>query len=152
MEKPHQTSTASAAEPAHTQRPDRPVLVYDGDCGFCSASARFIERHIPAPGAIVALQLVDLDALGTTRERAEREVLWVDRTGRVRGGAQAIAGLLRAAGGVWAAPGLLLQIPPMRWVAAGVYRWVSANRHRLPGGTPTCALPANSGGPGRPRG
>jgi predicted DCC family thiol-disulfide oxidoreductase YuxK len=120
----------------------RPVLLYDGDCGFCTTSARFIERHIPADVELTAYQFADLDALGTTAGRADREVLWAD-DGRINGGAQAIARLLISAGGLWRPLGLLIRVPPFRWLAAGVYHLVSANRHRLPGGTPACRLPAS---------
>src|SRR5690606_40728861 len=58
---------------------ERPVLVYDGDCGFCTSSARFIERHVPVRAAFVPYQHADLDALGVTAERARHEVLWIDR-------------------------------------------------------------------------
>lgn len=118
----------------------RPVLLYDGDCGFCTASVRFIERRIPTKAEIVAYQFADLAALGTTAERAGREVLWVDRDG-VSGGAQAVAGLLVDAGGAWRVFGLLLRLPLVRGLAAGVYHLIGANRYRLPGGTPACALP-----------
>ncbi|MDP9867109.1 MULTISPECIES: thiol-disulfide oxidoreductase DCC family protein [Streptosporangium] len=120
---------------------EQPVLLYDGDCGFCTASVRFAERRIGLRARATPWQRADLAALGTTRERADREVLWVER-GRVYGGAQAVARLLIAAGPPWSLPGLLLRMPPLRWAAQGVYRLVSANRHRLPGGTPACALPA----------
>lgn len=120
----------------------QPVLVYDGDCGFCTASARFAERRIGVRARFTPWQLTDLAALGATRERADREVLWIDH-GRVYGGAQAVARLLIAAGPPWSLPGLLLRMPPFRWVAHWVYRLVSANRHRLPGGTPACSLPAD---------
>jgi predicted DCC family thiol-disulfide oxidoreductase YuxK len=118
----------------------RPILLYDGDCGFCTTSARFIERHIPADAEILAYQFADLGALGTTATRASHEVLWVEGD-RVRGGAQAIAGLLIAAGGLWRPLGLLISVPPFRWLAAGVYHLVTVNRFRLPGGTPACAMP-----------
>jgi predicted DCC family thiol-disulfide oxidoreductase YuxK len=94
---------------------DRPVLVYDGDCGFCTSSVRFAERHIPASAEIIALQFADLDALGTTRERASREVLWVDRRGRVYGGAPAVAALLMDAGGGWRLLGAAMSVVPVRW-------------------------------------
>jgi predicted DCC family thiol-disulfide oxidoreductase YuxK len=61
----------------------------------------------------------------------------------VHGGAQAVAKLLLSAGKGWAVLGAVLTLPPMRWVANGVYRLVSNNRARLPGGTPACALPAD---------
>jgi predicted DCC family thiol-disulfide oxidoreductase YuxK len=119
---------------------DRPVLVYDGECGFCTSSARFVERHIPTGADIVPSQATDLDALGTTRQRAAREVLWVDRQGRVCGGARAAAGLLRDAGGRWALIGWLLGLPPFSWAVMVAYRIVAANRHRLPGGTHACGV------------
>lgn len=130
-------------------RRDRPVLVYDGDCGFCTSSVRFIERRIPTSAEVVAYQFADLDALGATAEQASREVLWVDRDGLVRGGAPAVAALLVDAGGVWRPLGAIMRIPPVSWLARGVYRLVADNRDRMPGGTPACALPADQrpGGP-----
>ncbi|GAA2901369.1 hypothetical protein GCM10010517_67180 [Streptosporangium fragile] len=115
------------------------MLLFDGDCGFCTTSVRFAERWIGVRARVSPWQVEDLAALGTTRERAEREVLWVEG-GRVRGGAQAVAALLSAAGLPWSVPGLVLRIPPFRWAAEGLYRLIAANRHRLPGGTPACAL------------
>ena len=120
---------------------DRPTLLYDGDCGFCTTSVRFIERHVPTKAKLAPYQLTDLAALGTTESRASGEVLWAEN-GRIRGGAQAVASLLIDAGGPWRPLGLLLRVPPIRWLAAGVYHLVTVNRHRLPGGTPACALPA----------
>jgi predicted DCC family thiol-disulfide oxidoreductase YuxK len=134
----------------------RPLFVYDGDCGFCTSSVRFIERHIPLRAEVTPFQNADLDALGTTRARATREVLWIDRDeprgraeppgARVYGGAAAVAHLLVAAGGPWALLGRLIMYPPMSWAAAAVYRLVSANRYRLPGGTPACAIGAAAPG------
>ncbi|MFB4319422.1 thiol-disulfide oxidoreductase DCC family protein [Actinomadura sp. 21ATH] len=122
---------------------ERPVLLYDGDCGFCTASVRFIERRIPTSAELVPYQTADLAALATTPERASREVVWVSRGRRALGGAQAAAALLIDAGGVWRPLGLVLRVPPFRWIAHGVYRLVSNNRGRLPGATPACSLPAD---------
>jgi predicted DCC family thiol-disulfide oxidoreductase YuxK len=128
----------------------RPTLVYDGDCGICTKAARLIaprtepgrRLRVRTDAEVVAFQFADLEALGTTAERAEHELLWV-ADGRVYGGAQAVAKLLIDAGRGWAVPGLLLRLPPFRWIAHGVYRLIADNRHRLPGGTPACALPAS---------
>src|SRR4051794_27738852 len=109
----------------------RPFLLYDGDCGFCTSSARFIERHIPTGAELSAYQDADLDALGTTAERTSGAVLWVEGD-HLRGGAQAIARLLIDAGGAWRALGTLIRVPPPRWLAAGVDHLVTVNRHRLP--------------------
>ncbi|MEU8381852.1 DUF393 domain-containing protein [Streptosporangium sp. NPDC048865] len=126
-----------------------PVLVFDGDCGFCTTSVRFAERRVGVRARVVPWQRADLGALGVTRERARYELLWVE-DGRVSGGAQAVARLLIAAGLPWSPLGFVLRVPPFRWVAWGAYRLVAANRHRLPGGTPACALPPGSGSAGSP--
>ncbi|MGW2395482.1 thiol-disulfide oxidoreductase DCC family protein [Kitasatospora sp. NPDC001664] len=135
-----------------------PVLVYDGDCGFCTSSEQFAERYLRASLSSanwegVPFQFADLEALDAraggrglvSRERAEREILWVTPAGDVYGGAQAAARLLMRSGGAWAYLGAALTLAPVRPLAAALYRWVADHRHSLPGGTPACALPRRSG-------
>lgn len=119
------------------------TLVYDGDCGFCTRSVRALEQLRLAQPRIVAYQHADLPALGLTPQQCEHEVQWVSADGRADGGAQAVARLLLASGLPWSAAGAVLRVPPLRWLAALAYRLVADNRHRLPGGTPACALPAS---------
>ncbi|MFE0652538.1 thiol-disulfide oxidoreductase DCC family protein [Streptomyces sp. NPDC059534] len=119
----------------------RPVLVYDGDCGFCTTSAKFAERRVRPRCDFIPWQYADLEALGVTRERAEYEVLWVTPAGAVEGGARAVAKALMSAGGAWALLGAVLLLPGVRWAARCAYRLVAAHRHRLPGGTPACTTP-----------
>lgn len=123
-----------------------PVLVYDGDCAFCTSSVLWAEKYLRqtlASGGWTAqpYQFTELSEFGVTRERAEHEVLWVTPTGAVYGGAQAVARLLMRSGGAWAYLGALLALAPVRPLGAAAYRLVAKNRHRLPGGTPACALP-----------
>ncbi|MFG2678170.1 thiol-disulfide oxidoreductase DCC family protein [Streptomyces sp. NPDC048392] len=120
----------------------RPVLVYDGDCRFCTTSVTLLERLLRPDCSITPWQFADLASLGATQRQAEYEALWITPDGAVYGGAQAVARLLLRAGKGWAVFGALLTLPPFRWVAHGVYRIVANNRDRLPGGTATCALPA----------
>ena len=120
----------------------QPVLIYDGDCGFCTACVLFAQKWIRPRCRITASQSAPLDALGVTPERAEYEALWITPDGAVRGGAQAVAALLSSAGGAWLVSGALLRMPPMRWIAHGAYRLIAYNRHRLPGGTASCAFTA----------
>ncbi|MFI1004136.1 thiol-disulfide oxidoreductase DCC family protein [Streptomyces galbus] len=119
----------------------RPVLVFDGDCGFCTTSVELVQRLVRPRCEVVPWQHADLASLGVTAERARYEALWITPTGRVYGGAQAVAKILLSARGAWPALGALLTLPPVRWAAHGVYRLVAANRGRLPGGTPACAVP-----------
>lgn len=121
--------------------PNEPVLVYDGDCAFCTTSVRFAERRLRPRCRTTPWQFADLDSLGVTRQRAEHEALWVTPAGAVHGGAQAVARLMMSAGREWAVLGALLTLPPLRWLGHGAYRLIANNRSRLPGGTPACALP-----------
>jgi predicted DCC family thiol-disulfide oxidoreductase YuxK len=119
----------------------RPVLVFDGDCGFCTKSVQAIERWLDPDVEITAWQYADLHELGVTEERARREVLLVTPTGDVYGGAEAFAKLLAHRRGVWSVPGAVMQIPPVNLLAAQAYHLIAENRYKLPGGTPACALP-----------
>ncbi|GAA4834529.1 thiol-disulfide oxidoreductase DCC family protein [Saccharopolyspora rosea] len=119
---------------------DLPVLIYDGDCGFCTRSARWAER-LPVRMRVLAWQEADLAAYRTTEDRARHEVLWVAPSGRVFGGAAAVAELLKRCRLPWRPLGWLLSAPVVRTAADLVYRWVAANRSRIPGATPACQLP-----------
>ena len=119
---------------------ERPVLVFDGDCGFCTTCVGVLERIGP-DAEIVAWQLTDLAALGITEEQGAEAVQWVEPDGAVRSGHEAIAAALGSAGRFWRLAGRLLLLPGISWLTARAYRLVADNRYRLPGGTPACARP-----------
>lgn len=129
----------------------RPVLVYDGDCAFCTRSVRFIERRIRRRPTIVAWQGLDLAPLGLTVEMCETAVQWVDVDGSVESGHRAVARTLIHGGRGWWLLGRVILLPGVNLLAGVVYRWVARNRHRMPGGTAECVLPpAERGADGRP--
>ncbi|HEU0019510.1 MAG TPA: DUF393 domain-containing protein [Thermoleophilaceae bacterium] len=117
---------------------NRPVLVYDGDCAFCTSCVDLLQRLRP-DADIVAWQLTDLAKLGLTEQQAADALQWVDTDGAVRSGHEAVAAVLIAAGSIWKLLGRATLLPGVSWIAAHVYRLVADNRHRLPGGTPACA-------------
>lgn len=118
----------------------RPLLLFDGDCGFCTSASAVAERLARGRVDVVPWQSADLDAVGLTPQECDAALQWVDERGP-RAGAQAVAALLVARGGPLALPGRVLQLPGVRRVAAAVYEAVSRNRQRLPGGTPACRRP-----------
>jgi predicted DCC family thiol-disulfide oxidoreductase YuxK len=120
-------------------RRERPVLLYDGDCAFCTRCARALERIGP-DAEIVAWQFADLAELGITEEQATDSVQWARIDGTVRSGHEAIAAVLSTAGPIWRIIGRIVLLPGISWMAAKVYRLVARNRYRLPGGTPACAV------------
>ena len=134
-----------SAETADDRTPDPPVpsgiLVYDGDCGFCTATARWAERRLSDDYQVIASQQADLDALGLTEEDVARSAWWVDVCGTCSDEHRSIAAALRAMSAPWPAVGRLLTLGPISPLARGVYRLVANNRRRIrwPGSSPTCS-------------
>jgi predicted DCC family thiol-disulfide oxidoreductase YuxK len=130
-----------------------PLVVFDGDCAFCTTSISWLARTFPGSFDTVPYQRADLASLELTAARCDAELQWLTDPTRPgdpavhRSGAQAVAALLRAGGrrrrgaiGTLArASGTLAAHPPVSWLAAAIYVAVAANRTRLPGGTPACA-------------
>ncbi|MFC0507861.1 thiol-disulfide oxidoreductase DCC family protein [Micromonospora costi] len=121
---------------------ERSTFVYDGDCAFCTRCAEFIERHIPTGARVLPWQFADLAALGLTEAECEEAVQWVGVDGVRAAGPDAIARLLGDSGPLWRVAGAGLRFPLVRAAAWPAYRWVARNRHRMPGGTAACAVPA----------
>ena len=123
------------------------TFLYDGDCSFCTACARFIVRWIPTPAAVLPWQRVDLTATdltatGLTAAACEQAVQWVRPERSPLAGPDAIVALLRSSGAPWwRLAGWVLGLAPVRAAAGPIYLLVARNRHRLPGGTAACALP-----------
>ena len=121
--------------------PNTPTLIFDGDCSFCTSSAHWIGHRLPPTVHVDPWQRLDLAALGLTERDVTTAAYWVDEHGRPYRGHRSIAKALVAAGGAWRVVGVVLQIPPISWIAAVAYLVIAKNRHRLPGGTPACKLP-----------
>lgn len=119
-----------------------PVLLFDGDCAFCSSCARWITAHVPTPVALEPWQWTDLGPLGATIDEVDVAVVLVDVNLHRTHGPEAFAGLLRSStAGGWRFVGRVLGLRPTLVVAWPIYRWIARNRHRMPGGTAQCSLP-----------
>ena len=121
--------------------PSAPMLIYDGDCSFCTSSANWVAARWRGRAKAIAWQTLaadELAALAFTPDDVRSAAWWIDDTGRRSRGHLAIAHALSAGTGWPAAVGRVLLVPPFRWIAAGVYPLIARWRHRLPGGTPAC--------------
>jgi predicted DCC family thiol-disulfide oxidoreductase YuxK len=118
---------------------EQPVLVFDGDCAFCTNCASFLKRIGP-DAEIVPWQFADLADLGITAEQATEAVQWVEPGGTVRSGHEAIGAVLGRTGLPWWVLGRAILLPGVSWLAGKVYGLVARNRYRLPGGTPACRV------------
>ncbi|RIK79939.1 MAG: DUF393 domain-containing protein [Planctomycetota bacterium] len=135
-------STADAALPSPDDRPGADVVIFDGNCGICSAQVRkllwwdcqqrlaYLSLHDPE----VQRRFPDL-----SHDRLMQEMAIVDRGGRRHWGPEAIRYLTRRLRRLWwAAP--LAHFPGSMLLWRPLYRWVARNRYRLSGGV--CATGA----------
>jgi len=128
------------AEPPLTL-PQLPVLVFDGDCAFCTTWVNRLREWLPRPPEAVPWQWTDLDAMGLTHEDVA-DFAWFLTSRHSYAGALAFAAILRGQPRIGLRfAGNLLATPPFSIVAALGYNVVGKYRHILPGGTPACALP-----------
>jgi predicted DCC family thiol-disulfide oxidoreductase YuxK len=119
---------------------EHPVLLYDGDCAFCSSSVRVLRARVDPPVDFFPWQQVRLADYRVTEDQVRREVRWIGTDGSAAGGAPAVSAVLRSRGGGWRLVGGLMRVPVVRQLAAVAYRIIAINRHRLPGGTAACAV------------
>ena len=98
------------------------TLVYDGDCGICTASAQWARRHVPGVD-VVSHRQHGVDAID--------KVWFIDDLGRHEGADAVARLLLRCPARWWRAVGHVLGAPVCRTVARGVYAVVARNRTRL---------------------
>jgi predicted DCC family thiol-disulfide oxidoreductase YuxK len=112
----------------------KPVVVYDGDCGICEASARWIIAHIPSVD-VVSHHQYGLAHIGS--------VWFVSDAGRLEG-AMAVSAILKSANsGTYRAIGVVIGLPGVRSIAAVVYSLVARNRRHISRllGMNACGLP-----------
>lgn len=119
------------------------LLVYDGDCGFCTTSAKWAEAGLPDTADVQPWQALDLDELGITERDAVTAAWWFDADGRKHRGSHAAAEVLVASTARWRRlAGHLLRIPPFSWLGVPIYALVARYRYKLPGSTDACRVPA----------
>ena len=115
------------------------VLIYDGECAMCRASALWLMRLALSRGA---LEIVPCRSEPhrtrfpqVSDEACTTAMQLVLPDGRVLAGADAAPELLRRIRGLgWLAAGFAL--PGIRPLARRFYRWVARNRMRLSCGAP----------------
>ena len=125
------------------------VLIFDGDCGFCTTCAQRIDKWFGGSLKVEPYQFSDLAALGLSSEQTAAAVQWIATPGaEARSGAAAIAALLvegghtrgGAVGRLAVFIGWAMQTPPLIGLSRVSYELVARNRHRLPGATPACQM------------
>ncbi len=66
-----------------------------------------------------------------SQQTLSRQAVWIDAAGKQHLGHRAVAKSLIHIGGWWGICGRVMLVPPISWLARGVYRLVAHQRHRL---------------------
>lgn len=115
------------------------LLVFDGECGFCTRSrdllVRLDRRRRLETAAFQEPGVTERTGIG--RAEFAESVWWFGADGSRLRGAAAVNAALGAALG-FGLPLAVYRVPGIRQAQEAAYRWVAANRYRFPGTTPWC--------------
>jgi predicted DCC family thiol-disulfide oxidoreductase YuxK len=119
--------------------PSTGTLFFDGACGMCTRfrdsllkfnrTGNLRTEPLQSLGVVQRLGIAPADLLETSR--------WLDESGAVYSGAEAINAAVSAAIGS-RIPLFAYRIPGIRLIEDKIYRWISTHRYRFPGTTPYC--------------
>jgi predicted DCC family thiol-disulfide oxidoreductase YuxK len=109
--------------------PQTATLVFDGECVFCNACVRWMNKHIRNTPRVVAWQETDVQALGLTEAQCSEAVQWVSADGKThRSGHLAVAQLACDSGEWWRFVGYLIPLPVISQLGAMVYKKIANSR------------------------
>ena len=113
--------------------PDHPVILYDGNCGYCDRWVQWVLARDPAGhfrfAALDSPEATRLLGDAGPKARATDTIVLVHPGGRVYTESGAALRIPKALGLPWRLLGLGLLVPAV--LRDGVYRRVAARRHRL---------------------
>jgi predicted DCC family thiol-disulfide oxidoreductase YuxK len=148
-----QGATASELELSH-QTGGRPLMLYDGLCGFCNTSVRWVARRDRADRFRFAPQQSPLAAAILSRHGIDREAMLKNNSvylvldagshrERLLTQSDVAVNILLALGGRWRVLGYLMRALPS-FARNAAYRLIAGNRYRLSGRLEVCPLPSEA--------
>jgi len=120
---------------------ETPILFYDGDCGLCARSVRWIlNRDRRGVVRFAPLQGETYRGVAIAGKPTDLSTMTLLENGRLLTRSDAWVRVLRLMGGVWAAVGGVAGLMPRAFRDAA-YGAVSRRRRRLFGGADACSVP-----------
>jgi predicted DCC family thiol-disulfide oxidoreductase YuxK len=105
-----------------------PVMIFDGDCGFCRKWIHRFEKLTQSQVDYIAYQDLSGRFPDISRADFERAVHWVDSQGRVASGAEAVFRALAMNSRYRWIFWVYWRLPGVRWICDAGYKWVVKNR------------------------
>jgi predicted DCC family thiol-disulfide oxidoreductase YuxK len=131
------TSATNSEIAAHRS----PMLIYDGSCGFCSRSVRFMLRHERRHDLLFVTRDSELGKRlrRTYRSESVRSMLWIE-DGQVFAESGAVIKAAGYLGGWWSRLAVLGSFCPS-FILNGVYKFIAKNRRRFSSNAAVCLAP-----------
>lgn len=119
-----------------------PMLVYDGSCGFCSRSVRFILRHERRHDLLFVTRDSELGKQLRRTHGLEsiQSMLWIEG-GRAFAESGAVMKAAGYIGGWWSQLAVLASLFPPK-VLNSIYKIIAKHRRRLSTNVGVCQLPS----------
>ena len=106
--------------------PKEGVLIWDGDCGFCAVTVRWLKRLVGRTFSDKPYQVIEDQLPAEVSRWSNRQAHWVDATGKITGGSAALVQLLADSGRPFVAAFLATRpFRPLLWLG---YRVIASNR------------------------
>ena len=118
-----------------------PLLVYDGNCGFCSRSIQFILRHEQRHDLLFVPRDSEFgkDLRRQFHLEAVESLLWIDG-GKAFIESSAVLNSAKYLGGIWATLAAIGGLVP-GFLRNAVYRFIARNRRRFSASAAACLVP-----------
>jgi len=124
------------------QSAEHPIIVFDGDCVFCSANAQFVLRHDRRHHFRLAAMQGEVGTALYQRfgiDPKDPESMIVVTGDKVQRDSDGVLAIYAGLGWPWRAMAIFYVVP--RFLRDPVYRWVARNRYRLFGRRDACFVP-----------
>lgn len=111
------------------------VVIYDGDCGFCSRSVEYARIRVAPNLVYLASQKVNLEDYGLTKEDCEKALQFVTSDSQVVAAEKAVIQILKQGNFVLRLLGIVMSLPILNLISKLGYRFVAQYRGKVSGFT-----------------
>ena len=124
------------------------LLIYDGDCAFCTRCVLWGQKHLTYFPPCIAYQGIEPARYGLSPQQVSASIWLVSADDQSKSNVpampanQAVAAILLGQSNLaWRFLGWAMNLPIARNAARALYYLVARNRHKMPGATDACQLP-----------
>lgn len=116
------------------------VVIYDGECGFCSKSVTYARTKVAPELVYLSAQQANLADYGLNKTDCEKALQFVSFDKRVYSAERAVIQILKQGNFGYRFLGNLMSLPIIDLLSRFGYRFIARNRARFPGVNGSCQI------------